>query len=466
MKAPWNARNGRFSPLKAAVFAGLFVPAVWIIYLAATGTLDPRMTEMTHGADLWAIRFFTLSLLVRPLMRGARYPKLVAVRRMDIDRPAAHRFARDLANSLGLSNDLLIFGPESRAETQPLADAIMREMDTAPGSELALWLLGSADEWNLDRWPALKAAQRLAARGRRIRVFIDPKTLHGLDPAVRIELFGQAIKAGCQLETAPASLVGNKDRALAWVGTGSLGLAWASRDPASWPANSEWGGSGNSALVRGPHNLPPLGQPIDISTFLIEHERTAVVEIRGELNGKIEQFGTAFWSHIQRQSAALSDRVKANAPLQAIEYTDRYLNSPLPVRLLREVLKATPGANTSTQIHVTTADQLSASIGSAPNQIKHDWRLVDHRNAVLREMIGNDYPQHFGLSTHDKRRIPHGRILTLRYADRILRLRLDQGFGYWMPASFIPFAFSIHPYDQARDLERASLQLRLCSTRL
>ena len=83
LKAPWNERNGRFSPLKAVVFAGLFVPAAWIAWLAATGALEPKVvTEMIHRTGLWAIRFLTLSLLITPLMRGARYPKFVAVRRM------------------------------------------------------------------------------------------------------------------------------------------------------------------------------------------------------------------------------------------------------------------------------------------------------------------------------------------------------------------------------------------------
>ena len=83
LKAPWDERNGRFSPLKAAVFAGLFVPAAWIVYLAATGALEPKVvTEMIHRTGQWTIRFLTLSLLVTPLMRGARYPKLVAIRRM------------------------------------------------------------------------------------------------------------------------------------------------------------------------------------------------------------------------------------------------------------------------------------------------------------------------------------------------------------------------------------------------
>jgi methionine sulfoxide reductase heme-binding subunit len=83
LRAPWNERNGRFSPLKAVVFAGLFAPAAWIVCLAATGALEPKVaTEMIHRTGPWAIRFLMLSLLVTPLIRSARYPKLVAVRRM------------------------------------------------------------------------------------------------------------------------------------------------------------------------------------------------------------------------------------------------------------------------------------------------------------------------------------------------------------------------------------------------
>jgi len=83
LRAPWRERNGRFSPLKAAVFAGLFVPALWIACLALTGALEPKVvTEMIHRTGQWTIRFLTLTLLITPLIRGARYPKLVAVRRM------------------------------------------------------------------------------------------------------------------------------------------------------------------------------------------------------------------------------------------------------------------------------------------------------------------------------------------------------------------------------------------------
>jgi sulfoxide reductase heme-binding subunit YedZ len=83
LKAPWNERNGRFSTLKAIVFAGLFAPAAWLAFELMTGMLFPKpVTELIHGAGLWTVRLLLLSLLVTPLRRFARWPKLIAVRRM------------------------------------------------------------------------------------------------------------------------------------------------------------------------------------------------------------------------------------------------------------------------------------------------------------------------------------------------------------------------------------------------
>jgi len=83
LKAPWNERNGRFSLLKALVFAALCAPALWILYQAVTGALAPKpVTEMIHRSGDWALRLILLSLLVTPLRKLAQWPKLIAIRRM------------------------------------------------------------------------------------------------------------------------------------------------------------------------------------------------------------------------------------------------------------------------------------------------------------------------------------------------------------------------------------------------
>lgn len=76
-------RSGRFSPLKAAVLAGLCLPAVVLAIDAWTGSLgaEPLDTAI-HAAGDWAIRFLFLSLAVTPLRRFWHWSRLLLVRRM------------------------------------------------------------------------------------------------------------------------------------------------------------------------------------------------------------------------------------------------------------------------------------------------------------------------------------------------------------------------------------------------
>lgn len=80
---PWTDRAGRFSPLKAAVFAGTVVPAILIAWSWIAGGLGPRpFEEAIHQTGNWAVRFLLLSLAVTPFRRILRFNKLILVRRM------------------------------------------------------------------------------------------------------------------------------------------------------------------------------------------------------------------------------------------------------------------------------------------------------------------------------------------------------------------------------------------------
>lgn len=89
---PWTDRAGKFSPVKAAVFAGTLMPGLLLAYYAATGfpsvaptggILGPRpYSAAIHFTGDWAIRFVLLSLAVTPLRRIGQWPKLIQVRRM------------------------------------------------------------------------------------------------------------------------------------------------------------------------------------------------------------------------------------------------------------------------------------------------------------------------------------------------------------------------------------------------
>jgi sulfoxide reductase heme-binding subunit YedZ len=80
---PWSDRTGRFAPLRAFVFAALFLPALWLAVAAARNGLGSRPTaEAIHQAGLWAIRLLAISLSVTPLRVASHYAKLAGIRRM------------------------------------------------------------------------------------------------------------------------------------------------------------------------------------------------------------------------------------------------------------------------------------------------------------------------------------------------------------------------------------------------
>ena len=113
LKAPWRERNGRFSPLKAVVFAALFVPAAYILFQLETGGLNPKpVTELIHRSGDWAIRLLLLSLLITPLRKLLDWPKLIAVRRMVGVAAFAYAFAHFLLYIVDQHFDLVHVGAE------------------------------------------------------------------------------------------------------------------------------------------------------------------------------------------------------------------------------------------------------------------------------------------------------------------------------------------------------------------
>lgn len=82
-KRPWLDYSGRFSLLKATVFGALFLPALYVATALALNDLGSRpLTEALHQIGLWTIRLIFLALLVTPLQRLLRWPRLILVRRM------------------------------------------------------------------------------------------------------------------------------------------------------------------------------------------------------------------------------------------------------------------------------------------------------------------------------------------------------------------------------------------------
>lgn len=80
---PWLDRAGRFSALKAIVFALLWVPGLVLAWRLAMGGLGARPIQaVSLETGEWTIRLLLLTLAVTPLRQLWRWPGIAVLRRM------------------------------------------------------------------------------------------------------------------------------------------------------------------------------------------------------------------------------------------------------------------------------------------------------------------------------------------------------------------------------------------------
>lgn len=80
---PWTDKRGRFDPLRAAVFAALLAPGVWLMARWLGGMLGPdRYNAAIHSSGYTAIWLLIGSMVITPLKALSGTPGLAVLRRM------------------------------------------------------------------------------------------------------------------------------------------------------------------------------------------------------------------------------------------------------------------------------------------------------------------------------------------------------------------------------------------------
>ncbi len=80
---PWQDGKHGFSPLKASIFALMFVPAIWLLYQVGTEQFGPvPLGGMTYWSGVWATAILLLALAITPAVTIFRWRRLIIVRRM------------------------------------------------------------------------------------------------------------------------------------------------------------------------------------------------------------------------------------------------------------------------------------------------------------------------------------------------------------------------------------------------
>ena len=373
-------------------------------------------------------------------------------------------------DALALPAELQVFGANSQMEMEPLTLALNREWQRLAVTELRVYLGGPAPTWEPLAWRLRDDLARWVQADANVRLIAPASVLDALNASQHDELAALTAYTGVELYRTPdlAKAAASTLPLILELGGADRRVCWVAREPSALAPRPSWGGGqhgGPFVHVTEDQALTPLPEtwrrlnPQDLRPPTTPG--FTALTITRELDGSSATFGKRAWSLLERQAPRLAERLQNGSPLQSVQYTDRYLRSPLAFLLLHSLLEALThypgGVSRDTTLHLQTAD-LDRSSGESPRFIFHDWRDREDRRQTIETWFGENWPA-FTWREAPNRELPHARELTLVWSDEDRwTVRLDQGLGYWRTASRIRPDF---PFDS--DVDRQVRRLRQVS---
>lgn len=375
-------------------------------------------------------------------------------------RHAADRLNRKLAadwlgpefvRHVGLADDDKLGMLDARYVPGTLGDALRRRVSRGARS-ISLLVGGDLSDWDLTspqfRRDVLDYVQQGVDATLLVPAQIDDRELlHDLWALTR-----DGVKV-CVVSCLPNPSI------IAQVVNGDDVLTFATRDEQSSTPGPQW--HGGAALVVASASLAQLeAKPLAFPTFS-QDETTgeSVVEfsIRDVLDGPLTSFGDRFWDVVGENCAQAKEPL-ANERVASVGYTDRYLQSPTSIAILGSVLQRLKARFTdSATVEVQTAFRAGHR---NDGRMFDDWLDRGDFATFATHWLSAKAGTHVSVQiARSNREIAHHRTLQLSFeSGSRLRIRLDQGFGYWqvrIDASTGPrFDFTAPVDDQLMHLGR------------
>lgn len=335
---------------------------------------------------------------------------------------------------LAVPAELRLFGPATVAESLPFVEALGQQLDAHDVTQVRAFLQGEGGQLDLPTMQTLhRLVYRCIATDLPISICITEAAVAALDEGSRYKL-AEWVGAGavCGLVAADVMRL-NGQPLVAATETNGRWVGWAAAGGGA--NNSELTGTSVSgvSILRGPLQLSEPASTLSVADIRPTSRGDRDLELFGELDGTIDAFGKRFWELVGGEVPGVAGLLaQADDALVEITYSDRYLRSPLAVALLVSVayqLKHFPAGEWGCKVSVAS---VAYDGHTNHGRLWDDWADSMSRDAVLRRTL-----EHCGFDATVKSsgRIEHARTLTLGFGSgRMVRVRLDQGFSYWLAA--------------------------------
>lgn len=358
-----------------------------------------------------------------------------------LDRKAALRILGDAwMKQLRLPEELQYFGPSSQVETTELALAAIRESRNS--GTVRLFAGGPLDMWDFAASPLRALAYRLLSMSRQVEIVIHKDLIARLPEEDRHSLAALADHPGATVRGAGKPRRAREGYVISEVVSGNDLIGWACDDPAALTGSSTWGLAVGS-LIRGHiEDNPELGDVCDSKCLrpapldLSDRE----ISIHHQLDGALQTYGSRFWMLLRREHAATDLLFKNSlANVLSIQYSDRYLFTPLSIAILRQVLAGFRDLFGMERfgkpsLNIRTMGIRKEGKGAFGAKVYADWP-----SSQVRDMVTELVMQDLGTVKLDvsDQSVQHSRELKIEFTTGgSLGLRFDQGVSYWRVGSW------------------------------
>lgn len=265
-------------------------------------------------------------------------------------------------------------------------------------------------------------------------------------PAVREDLL--ALKAvGVDLSVLSAAM---DESVVAQLIYSDRTVTIASSEPATSVPGEGWHQSGGLTVTSDLYPELSLGL-LDASSWLDGNadETTANVkniEVRRELDGNLRNFGKRFWDYLATHVEGIEQLLNDDGvDVTSISYSDRYLQCPSYVLMITGLLA--PMAKKIDNAGLATISTLFKRNDRSGYKMFHDWDNQDEYEAFTKAWVKDQCGVEVDLNVANTNRdIPHHRKLEISFSSgALLRVRFDQGVGYWRLEGATNFEFSEDP---------------------
>ncbi|MDO9519388.1 MAG: DEAD/DEAH box helicase [Pseudohongiella sp.] len=329
----------------------------------------------------------------------------------------------EFAHHIGLSNeDKLGFADGKYAPGS--IENVLRRLINDGAEELILHLSADTHEWDMLAPQFRKALQHYIVHDGLDLTLVVPGNI--LDP-----LLHQDLQKFAYLGAKLCQAVGPINPAIvAQAIAGTQITTVASRSARVTVPGKQWHQSDEIVVLSHAQPITHTNS-FELPSAPVQDERFIKdLSIKDQLNCRYPSFGERFWSYLGAQDERLS-KALSQTSIMKVSYSDRYLQNPVAITLLGSILYA---LRSSIDKNATVAIQTLFKPGQFTGRKAHDdWTnqedFEQFTQTWLSTMTGQDIKLDLAASNRD---IPHRRQLTVSFSDgHELKVRLDQGFGYW-----------------------------------